>query len=63
MFSSEGLLGDRKKALAERILNAEMDHHPDDPDEHDAGNHPNGPSSKTVLTESGALDLSIPRDR
>ena len=27
MFSSEGLLGDLKKALAERVLNAEMDHH------------------------------------
>jgi putative transposase len=27
IFSSEGLLGELKKALAERVLNAEMDHH------------------------------------
>jgi putative transposase len=63
VLSSEGLLGDLTKALAERILNAELDHHLDDPDEHEAGNHRNGTSSKTVLTESGAMDLSIPRDR
>ena len=63
VLSSEGLMGDLKKALAERILNAEMDHHLDDPEEHEAGNHRNGTSSKTVLTESGAMDLSIPRDR
>jgi putative transposase len=63
VLSSEGLLGDLTKALAERILNAELDHHLDDPDEHEAGNHRNGTSSKTVLTESGAMDLSVPRDR
>jgi hypothetical protein len=28
MFSSEGLLGELKKALAERVLNAEMDSGP-----------------------------------
>jgi hypothetical protein len=27
MFSSDGLLGELKKAFAERVLNAEMDHH------------------------------------
>ncbi len=27
MFSSGGLLGELKKAFAERVLNAEMDHH------------------------------------
>ena len=63
VLSSKGLLGDLKKALAERILNAELDHHLDSPEEHEAGNHRNGRSSKTVLSESGAMDLSIPRDR
>ena len=63
VLSSKGLLGDLKKALAERILNAELDHHLDNPNEQDAGNHRNGTSSKTVLTESGAMDLAIPRDR
>ena len=69
MFSSEGLLGELKKALAERVLNAEMDHHLADStqDEVSEGdkpaNHRNGYSKKTVLTENEALELSIPRDR
>ena len=69
MFSSEGLLGELKKALAERVLNAEMDHHladstQDEVSEGDKpGNHRNGYSKKTVLTENEALELSIPRDR
>jgi putative transposase len=69
MFSSEGLLGELKKALAERVLNAEMDHHladstQDEVSECDkAANHRNGYSKKTVLTENEALELSIPRDR
>jgi putative transposase len=70
MFSSDGLLGEIKKALAERVLNAEMDHHladstQDEVSEADkgAGNHRNGYSKKTVLTENEALELSIPRDR
>ena len=63
VLSSKGLLGDLKKALAERILNAELDHHLDSTEEHEAGNHRNGTSSKTVLTESGAMGLAIPRDR
>ncbi len=63
IFSREGLFDDLKKALAERILNAELDHHLDDPEEEAAGNHKNGTSRKTVLTESGAVELAIPRDR
>ena len=68
MFSSDGLLGELKKALAERVLNAEMDHHladstQDEVSEGDkAANHRNGYSKKTVLTENEALELSIPRD-
>lgn len=63
VLSSEGLLGELQKALAERILNAEMDHHLDGPEEQEAGNHRNGNSIKTVLTDSSAIDVSIPRDR
>jgi putative transposase len=69
MFSSDGLLGELKKALAERVLNAEMDHHLSDStqDEVSEGekpaNHRNGYSKKTVLTENEAIELSIPRDR
>jgi putative transposase len=69
MFSSDGLLGELKKALAERVLNAEMDHHLADSTQDEvsegekAGNHRNGYSKKTVLTDNEALELSIPRDR
>src|SRR6266566_5545572 len=40
-----------------------MDHHLGAPAEEEAGNHRNGHSSKTVLTDTGKLELSIPRDR
>jgi putative transposase len=69
IFSSEGLLGELKKALAERVLNAEMDHHLADSTQDEvsegekSGNRRNGYSKKTVLTESEAIDLAIPRDR
>jgi putative transposase len=69
IFSSEGLLGELKKALAERVLNAEMDHHLADSPQDEvsegekAGNRRNGYSKKTVLTENEAIDLAIPRDR
>jgi putative transposase len=69
IFSSEGLLGELKKALAERVLNAEMDHHLSDSTQDEVsegektGNRRNGYSKKTVLTENEAIDLAIPRDR
>ena len=62
-LSSEGLLGDLKKALAERMLNAEMDAHLDSDTEQQSGNHRNGTSQKTVLSEDGEIVLDIPRDR
>ena len=63
LFGNEGLLSDLKKALAERILETEMDVHLSDEDEESAGNHRNGRSQKTVLTDTGEVTLSIPRDR
>ena len=63
VFDSDGLLGDLKKALADRMLDAEMDHHLDQASEQAAGNHRNGYSQKTVLTDVGELPLAIPRDR
>jgi len=63
VFDSDGLLGDLKKALAERMLDAEMDHHLGQEPEQTAGNHRNGYSQKTVLTDTGELPLAIPRDR
>ncbi|WP_310355265.1 IS256 family transposase, partial [Methylobacterium sp. BE186] len=46
--------------LAERALNAEMDHHLAG---EDAGNSRNGYGRKTVTTETGRIELAIPRDR
>jgi putative transposase len=63
VLSSDGLMGELKKALAERMLEAEMDVHLDQEDEQGSGNHRNGYSEKTVLTDSETLPLSIPRDR
>ena len=64
----EALFQQLKKALLERALNAELTHHlgyaKGEPPPADKGaNHRNGSSAKTVLTDEGALDLSIPRDR
>ncbi len=63
VLSSNGLFGELKKALAERVLNAEMDHHLSQADEEASGNHRNGSSSKTVLTDNEELEVEIPRDR
>lgn len=56
-----------KKALIERAMGAELQHHLGYPEgaERPAGqtNHRNGHSGKTVLTEDGPLRLAIPRDR
>jgi putative transposase len=59
-FEADGLLDELKKALAERALNAEMDHHLAG---EDAGNTRNGYGRKTVTTETGRIELAIPRDR
>ena len=56
-----------KKAMIERMLGGELTHHPGYPPGGmrplDATNHRNGPSGKTVLTDEGAIDLAVPRDR
>lgn len=62
-LDSSGLIGDLKKALAERMLNAEMDVHLAKEAEAGIPNHRNGSSDKTVLTPEGEMELSIPRDR
>ena len=59
-FDPNGLLDELKKALAERALNAEMDHHLSGDE---AGNSRNGYGRKTVVTDTGKLDLEVPRDR
>jgi putative transposase len=58
-----GLLDGLKKALAERVLNAEFDHHLDGGEPDGRLNGRNGYGAKTVLTGTGKLALQIPRDR
>lgn len=60
-FDSGGLLDQLKKALAERALNAEMDHHL--AGEGGAANSRNGYGRKSVVTDSGRIALEVPRDR
>lgn len=60
-FDRGGLLDQLKKALAERALNAEMDHHL--AGEGGAANSRNGYGRKSVVTESGRIALEVPRDR
>ena len=42
VFDSGGLIDELKKRLAERMLNAELDHHLGNTAEEDSGNHRNG---------------------
>ncbi|MCB4863134.1 IS256 family transposase [Sphingobium sp. PNB] len=56
-----GLLDTLKKAPAERALNAEMDYHLGGDEQ--AGNNRNGYGRKTVLTDTGKIDIEVPRDR
>ena len=60
VFDPNGLLDELKKALAERVLNAEMDHHlaGEEP-----GNRRNGYGKKRVITDTGQIELEVPRDR
>ncbi|MGH8921933.1 MAG: IS256 family transposase [Actinomycetes bacterium] len=60
-FDPNGLLDGLKKALAERVLNAEMDHHlAGDAAPSDSRN---GYGRKTVTTDTGTIELAVPRDR
>ena len=63
VFAKDGLFDELKKALAERVLNAEIDDHLDGEAAAGKRNSRNGYSKKTVLTETSKLDLRIPRDR
>ena len=58
-----GLLDGLKKALAERVLSAELDHHLETGEPDGRANGRNGYGAKTVLTGTGKLELQIPRDR
>ena len=56
-----------KKAVIERAMNAEMNQHlgyrPGEPKPDGQVNERNGASGKTVLTDTGAVRIDVPRDR
>src|SRR5512135_1206825 len=62
-----GLLGKLTKMVIEGALEGEMDDHlgyaKHDPSGRDGGNSRNGHRDKTVLTEAGPVEISVPRDR
>ena len=62
-FRSGELIGDLRKAVAERALNVEMESHLAEEAEKGVANHRNGHNRKRVLTDGGAMELSVPRDR
>lgn len=67
LFGATGVFTKLKAALVNRILESEMDHHlgyaKDSKVEKGTRNRRNGHSGKTVHTENGSIDISIPRDR
>jgi transposase-like protein len=62
-----GLLGRLTKMVVEGALEGELDDHlgygKHDPAGRDGGNSRNGYRPKTVITEAGPVELSVPRDR
>ena len=63
LFDKGGLLDELKRQLAERALNAEMDHHLAGEASEGKSNSRNGYGKKTVITDSGKLGIAVPRDR
>jgi putative transposase len=62
-----GLLAQLTKIVLESSLQGEMDAHlgydKHDPAGRDGGNSRNGSRAKTVLTEAGPVEITVPRDR
>jgi putative transposase len=64
VVSQDGLLGELKKALLNRLMAAEFAHHLNRDQAAGLGrNHRNGSSRKRVLTDTGHVEVTIPRDR
>jgi transposase-like protein len=67
LTGENGLFKHLKKALIERALGAELTEHlgyeKGDPAGRGSGNSRNGASSKTILTEDGEIEITVPRDR
>jgi hypothetical protein len=67
LLGPDGLLSQVTKTVLERALAEEMTGHlgydKHDPAGRGSGNNRNGTTGKTVLTDIGAVDLAVPRDR
>jgi len=67
LLGPDGLLSQVTKAVLERALGEEMTAHlgyeKHDPAGRGSGNSRNCTTPKTALTEVGAVDLAVPRDR
>ena len=67
IFGEGGLLKTIGKRALEAALEGELTHHlgypPHDPSGRGSGNSRNGRTAKRLESESGSLDLEVPRDR
>jgi transposase-like protein len=67
LTGADGLLGKLTKMVVESALEGELDDHlgygKHDPAGRDGGNSRNGRRAKTVLTDSGPVEITVPRDR
>ncbi|MGH9207158.1 MAG: IS256 family transposase [Acidimicrobiales bacterium] len=67
LTGEDGLLARLTKMVVEGALEGEMDDHlgyaKHDPEGRDGGNSRNGYRAKTVISEAGPVELSVPRDR
>ncbi|MFT5394513.1 MAG: putative transposase [Gammaproteobacteria bacterium] len=65
IVGESGLLKELQKRLMERALNAELTHHLgyEANARHASDNWRNGKTNKTVHTQTGSLEIEIPRDR
>src|SRR6516164_1653638 len=58
-----GLLGKLTKMVIEGALDGHLGYSKHDPEGRDGGNSRNGRRAKTVITEAGPVEISVPRDR
>ena len=67
LLGPDGVLAELTKRLLDRAMDEELTDHlgyeRGDAGGRGSGNNRNGTSAKTVLTEVGAVDLAVPRDR
>jgi len=67
LIGKDGILDQLKKAVMERAFGAELTEHlgyeEGDPSGKGTGNSRNGYSSKRVTTDTGQVDIDVPRDR